>query len=350
MLSPFDSMRGRGILLLLCAAGLPLVAAAQTTPQEVFEVSATKYLLGTQIDFKAMCAEVVACKKAFYAGFQEMERIMALLGSHKPESEISKINRHSGLKPVKVSYETFSIVKRAVAYSAEFHGAFDVTIGPVTELWGFNSDREVTIPRQDTLQMLLPLVNYRQVVLSETDTTVFLTRRGMRLDLGGIAKGYAIDRAAAVLKNHGLSHFLINAGGDIYACGYKWQDEPWLLGIQHPRKPQELLATFEVHDMAVATSGDYERYRIIDGKRYHHILNPATGFPSRMCESVSVFARSAEEADALATCLFVLGYEKAPDILPGKRVQTVIVDGSGGLHIDPSVKADYRLTVVDQTP
>jgi len=326
-------------------AALPLFA--QKKADQLYEVSATKYMLGTQIDLKAMHPDILGCKKAFYDAYQEIARIEALLSSHIASSEVTKINKMAGVKPVKVSYETFAIISRSVQYSKKFKGIFDASIGPVTTLWGFSDDKkDITLPKRSVLEADLKLVDYRRVALSKADTTVFLERKGMRLDLGGIAKGYAIDRAAYILKNKGIQHFLINAGGDIYACGYKYGEKKWLVGIQHPRRQADLLATFEVHDMAVATSGDYERYKIIDGKRYHHIIDPRTGFPATLDQSVTVFANSAEEADAWATYLFIIGYENEQKSALKPELGTVFVDASGNVEYDHSLEDAFNLRFV----
>ncbi|MFQ5708818.1 MAG: FAD:protein FMN transferase [bacterium] len=331
------------LVLLLVSGGL----TAQTREGQLYEVSGTKYLLGTQIELKAMHPRVLECKKAFYDGFQEIARIENLLSSHKKSSEIAAINRQAGIAPVKVSDETFAIIKRSIAYSAKFGGMFDVSIGPITELWGFNSDKKIAIPDKTTLNSLLDLVGYENVQMDAQETTVLLPKNGMRLDLGGIAKGYAIDRCAKILKQEGVRHFLVNAGGDIYASGYKFGHEKWLVGVQHPRKPQELLATFEINDYAVATSGDYERYAIINGQRYHHIINPKTGFPSKQCQSVTVFAASAEQADAWATYLFVIGWRRHRSRSNADTIESLIVDGSGNVHYDPALERTYKLALVD---
>lgn len=326
-----------------CTNGDLLAQSAADSLQPRFEISATKYMLGTQIDFKAMCAEVLAGKLAFFKAFEEISRIENLLSSHKKGSDITNINQHAGVRAVKVSPETLAIIQRAVAYSKEFSGVFDVSIGPITELWGFNSDREVTLPESTQVSKLLPLVNYENIHIDAADTTIFLSQKGMRLDLGGIAKGYAIDRAAAVLKKNGLSRFLINAGGDIYASGYKTDRKKWVIGIQHPRKPQKLIATAEVHDRAVATSGDYERFTIIDGKRYCHIMNPDTGYPADRCQSVTVFAQTAEEADACATFLFVVGKDRQQSTCHGHPIESVIVDAGGTMVAEAGVRNAYAL-------
>ncbi len=332
------------VLLLVWLVSPSLASGRKDAP--VFEVSATKFLLGTKVDITVLHSEVRGAQAACYAAFKEMERVESVLSAHKPDSEISRINSAAGRHPVKVSAETFAILARAVSYSSRLEGRFDVTIGPVSELWGFNGDRDVALPQPERLQALLKLVDFRNLTLSEADSTAYLRVKGMRLDLGGIAKGYAIDRAATVLRAHGLQDFLINAGGDIYASGTKPEGQKWRVGVQHPRRPRALLATLEVSDMAVATSGDYERFVEIDGVRYHHILDPETGYPATQCQSVTVFAPTAEEADVWATYCFIVGFEAYQHGPHRSTHPALFVNASGRVRFTPELKKLYRLRLL----
>lgn len=308
-----------------------------------FEVSATKFLLGAKVDILARHASIGEARKACYFAFREIERIENLLSAHLESSEITKINRNSGRAPVKVSRETFVLLQRGMDYSQRFRGLFDLTIGPLTALWGFNSEREIAIPDLDRLVAARNLVDFCKIQLSEQDTTVLLVEKGMALDLGGMAKGYAIDRAAAVLKENGVDHFLINAGGDIYAAGRKSIERNWLVGVKHPRQQNALFAKMALQDLAIATSGDYERYAMIDGKRYHHLLDPVSGFPANKCQSVTVLAQTAEEADVWATYLFILGYEQRRKRFESTSVRAIIVDAKGEVHYDATLWKNYGL-------
>jgi thiamine biosynthesis lipoprotein len=240
-----------------------------------------------------------------------MARVESVLSAHNANSEVSKINQAAGVHPVVVSDETFEIVKRAKAYSQRLDGLFDVSIGPVSMLWGFSGEGEVVLPDSKVLDQQRFLVDYQTVVLDSAKTTVYLTHRSGMIDLGAIAKGYAIDRGVAVLKDQGIRHFLLNAGGDIYVSGQKDEHTEWRVGVKHPRKLQDLIARFHLKDYAVATSGDYERFKMIDGKRYHHILDPRTGYPGMLSQSATVLAPTAEAADVLATYLFLVGADEA---------------------------------------
>lgn len=293
----------KALFLVLCLAFSLLRA-------QDFEVNASKYLLGTLVEAKILTGEIEKGRTALYHAFREIERIEALLSSYKDSSEISGINRSSGISPVKVSFETYSILKRSVEYHSLSHGKFDVTIGAVSLLWGFSSEtpRE-TPPSTAAIDSALKLTGINDLILNPADTTVFLARSGMKIDLGGVAKGYAIDRAAASLDSSGIKSFLINAGGDIFVRGEKPDGNKWVVGVKNAYPDEklrhELIARFDLQNMSIATSGDYERYFDYMGRRYHHIIDPATGYPGEKVRSVSIIAETAEMADVLATWGFL---------------------------------------------
>ena len=315
------------------------------TDTTMYKLSVMKYLMGTTVETTARSTDVNHCKEALLAAYKEMQRVENLLSCEKDSSEISVINRAAGLQPVKVSYETFEMIKRSKAYCKKYHGVFDVTIGPLSNLWGFSEDKEIVLPLDSTIKKLKKLVNYNDMIINEKDTTVFLNKKGMSIDLGGIAKGYAIDRGCAVLKEMGITNFILNAGGDIYVSGTKDKNTLWKLGIKHPRNTNDLIAEFNLKDYAVATSGDYERFKIINGVRYHHILNPATGYPGRLSESSTILAPTAEEADATATYIFLLGWKKT---LSDKELNypLLIVSSDGSVHYNKIFEKKYNLELV----
>ena len=277
----------------------------------LYEISVSKFLMGTFVETTARHSDINACRKALFLAYREMERVEGLLSFHNPESDVSRINRQAGIQPVHVRAETFDIIDRAKRHAGDLDGLFDVSIGALSERWGFNHDRETTLPAPEEIAKLRSLVDFQQIILDPSDTTVFLRSTGMKIDLGGIAKGYAIDRGVTVLKANGIRHFFLNAGGDIHVSGTREAGTPWRVGIRHPRNPDDLIASFDLRDYAVATSGDYERFKVFNGKRYHHILDPRTGYPGTRCQSVTVLARTAEEADVLATYLFLEGAPSA---------------------------------------
>ncbi len=313
----------------------------------MYSVSVTKYLMGTTVETTAHSSDVNECKAALAAAYEEMQRVENVMSCQKDSSEISAINRSAGIHPVKVSYETVEMMKRAKAYCKKYNGVFDVTIGPLSDLWGFSEEKEIVLPPDKTIKKLDKLVDYRDIEIDEQDSTVFLKKKGMSIDLGGIAKGYAIDRGSAVLKNMGITNFILNAGGDLFVSGKKDGKTEWRVGIKHPRRTNDLAGAFDLKDYAVATSGDYERFKIINGKRYHHILNPATGYPGTLSESSTILAPTAEEADATATYVFLLGWKKT---LSDKSLDypCLIIASDGSIHYNQVFKENYNLKVGDK--
>ena len=296
------------LIILFNAVGQ--IKAADST-QVDYEVKVSKILMGTVVETTARYPDVVQCKEALLQAYREMERVENLLSYQKSESEIAKINAAAGKSPVHVSAETFDILQRAIGYAKKLNSLFDVTIGAVSSLWGFSSPEGGHLPDEAEISRKLTKVNFNDLILNADDTTAFLKRDGMMIDLGGIAKGYAIDRGSAVLNKNGITNFILNAGGDMFVSGQKDDDTPWKVGVKDPRNSQDLIARFDLKDYAVATSGDYERFIIVDGKRYCHIFDPRTGFPGDLSQSSTTFAATAEEADVLATYLFLIGAQQA---------------------------------------
>ncbi|HBB40503.1 MAG: thiamine biosynthesis protein ApbE [Nitrospirae bacterium CG18_big_fil_WC_8_21_14_2_50_70_55] len=243
-----------------------------------------------------------------FALFDQVEREMS---SFRDDSTVSAIG-HAAPAWVAISPDLAAVLREALRVAALSGGGFDPTIGAVTRLWGFGEEGGHR-PETQALQAALATVGYPHLALEQGRARLVYPKSG--LDLGGIAKGYAVDRAAELLARAGVGGAIVNAGGDIRVLGHRPDGHPWHIGIQHPRDPEKLFTTLEVTDTAVVTSGDYERYFIEDGVRYHHILDPATGEPARACQSVTVVTKSAMTGDALATAAFVLGPERGLALL-----------------------------------
>jgi len=309
----------------------PHHSRAQVLDERVFRQS--RMIMGTSVEITVSQTDSQRAEEATAAAFREVQRMDRLMSHYRQGSEVSQITRHAGEKETAVSPETLEVIERALYFSRLSGGAFDITIGPVFRLWNF---REGKIPEEKSLQENLKKVDYRKIKVDRIKSSVYLEGRGMELDLGAIAKGYAVDRAAAVLRQAGVENFLVSAGGDLTVSGAKGKGMPWSIGIRHPRLPSELLAQLRPVQAAVATSGDYEKFFLKGGERYHHILTPATGLPARECQSVTIMAPSAMDADALATSIFVLGpkegfalLERLPD------VHAIIVDRRGSVLLSP---------------
>ena len=290
--------------------------------------------MGSEVRLTASVSSEHDALRAFEKVFDEFDRLDRLLSVWHAESDVSRINGEAARAPVQVSAETFEVLRTAKQVGEWTGGKFDVTFGALSGLWKFDHDQDNRIPRRDQVRARLPDIDFRAIELNVNSGTVFLPRTGMRLHLGGIGKGYAVDRAASILRAAGINDFLIQAGGDLYASGAR-SDRPWRAAIRDPRGPVDrFFAAMNLRDETFSTSGDYERYFIRDGRRYHHILDPDTGEPAAGCRSVTIVARQAMLADALSTGVFVLGpqagmalIEKLPD------VEGVIVTDSNAVMV-----------------
>lgn len=296
-------------LILLCLFISVNILSGQTDEIK-FEMSADKYLMGTEFTITAVHTSIDSAKKAMYYALKEVERIEKVTSNYKDSTEISFVNQNAFLKPVKLSPELFGLIERSLEYSKMYDGYFDITVGPLTNYWGFNSDHPIEdLPDSARIKELLGFVDYKFIKLNYTDSTITFSGKGTEIDLGGIAKGYALDRAAEVLRKNGVNDFLINGGGDIFASGRKANGQKWVVGIKDPRNNERLLNVFEVENTGVCTSGDYERFKIINGVRYHHIFDPKTGFPSHTSQSATVICGNCEKGVVLSKILFILGPE-----------------------------------------
>lgn len=307
--------------------------------------SRAESIMGTNVIISILDSEAnkTTIMRAVDEAFKEVRRIDKLMSNYKENSEVNKINRLKAGEEIEVSAETMEVLTRSQEISRISNGAFDITVLPLMEMWGFygDSDRE-GMPTDNETKETLRHVGYAKITLGK-DNRVIKSEDGVKIDLGGIAKGYAIDKAAQRLKSYGIKSAMIEAGGDFLCLGRKPDRVDWKMAIQHPRDKNKVLAVLEVADCAVATSGDYENYDIINGKRYSHIVDPRTGFPKGdIPASVTVAAKDAATADGLATAVFVLGPEegmKLVEILPD--VEAVIISDEGG-NIKSSVSSGLK--------
>lgn len=277
-------------------------------------------------------------EKAIDKAFLEIEKLEKLSNFFSPDSEITRINKSAGISEVKVSSDILDLLNKALYVSENTGGAFDVTIGPLISLYDFHENIH---PEQSAIKKNIALVNYKGLLIDRDKSTVFLRKNGMLVDPGGIAKGYAADRVVDVLKQNGISSGIVAVAGDIKTFGHKPDGRPWKIGIRHPRAKDgedDIMATIELSDMAISTSGDYERFFVSEGIRYHHLLSPKTGHPVRECRSVTVITKEGASADAFATGVFVLGPEEGMKVLKKMRFEGVIVDSGGNLHTTPGIR------------
>lgn len=262
------------------------------------------------------------------ATFIEIDR---LTNRFQAESDIAAVNRNAGTAPVVVKDDVYRIVATALNWSEQTGGAFNILIGAAMDLWGFGS-KQPRVPETGELAAILPLTDYHQVQMDDAKSTVFLPRQGMVIDLGGIAKGYATDKAVSVLRELGIRDALINAGGNVYALGNRADGTTWKVGIQDPRNPQGIKAVLQAGDAALVSSGDYQRYFEVAGIRYHHILDPATGSPARASAGTTIIMDSATVADVLSTALFVMGPARGiafAEQLPQVKAALILTEDGG---------------------
>jgi thiamine biosynthesis lipoprotein len=263
--------------------------------------------MGSALRLTVWTADHAAAGPAFDAAIAEFERLDAVLSVWKPGSDVVRLNDAAGREPVTVSADTRAVLAAAAEAHRHTGGKFDVTFGALADIWRFDHDQDDRRPTEDEIRGRLPLIDQRAVLIDRPPGTAFIARPGVRIHLGGIGKGYAVDRAAAILRDRGFEDFMIQSGGDLYAAGLR-DGRPWRLGIQDPRgAPDEPFATIDLSGQTLSTSGDYERFFISDGVRYHHLLDPQTGQPARGCRSVSIVAASALAADWLSTGVFIMG-------------------------------------------
>jgi len=293
--------------------------------------------MGTLVTMSVVSDRETLATAAMDRAFQVLQDIENQASKRIPTSLTSKINRAAGFGDVPVSPDFWEIIKKAIKYSKLTHGAFDITIGAVTDLYHFE-DGEGTIPDPEAIRQRLPLVDYRNIHLDEEHQAVGLTKIGAMIDLGGIAKGFGVNQAVNSLKTDGISAGVVNAGGDIRVFGYKPGHKLWNIGIQHPRQSDKVIVSLEITDKSIVTSGDYERFFMKDNIRYHHILDPKTGYPARGCQSVTIVSETA--TDAMSAGVFVLGPEKGMALiesLPG--IEGLIIDREGKALVSSGLRS-----------
>jgi len=286
---------------------------------------------------------VVACgqQQADYvidAGIKEIQRIEALLTTFSDSSETNIINANAGIKPVHVSRETFNLINRSIKISDLTQGAFDITYGSIDKkLWNF--DKEMTeLPDEQTAKKMARLINYRNIVLDEENCTVFLKEKGMRIGFGGIGKGLAAERAKQVMKLHGAESGVVNASGDLTTWGLQPDGKQWTIAIADPNNAHLAFSYMEISNMAVATSGNYEKFVIIGGKKYSHTINPRTGLPISGIKSVTIITTNAELADAMATPVAIMGINAGLDMINQiKNIEAIIIDDDDRLYTSKNI-------------
>ena len=293
-------------------------------------------IMGTAIGVELWAGDAPSGRAAIDAVMAEMHRIDRAMSPHKADSELSRINAQAGTRAVELSNEMAALIGRALEFSALSGGAFDISYAAVGQLYDY---RNGVKPSDAQVATARAAVGYRGLILDRAARTLRFTRPGMRIDLGGFAKGHAVDNAAKLLRARGIAHANVSAGGDSRLVGDR-RGRPWSIGIRDPRRAEAVVAVLPLEDVSISTSGDYERYFEADGDRHHHLIDPATGRSPRGLQSVTVLADDGLSSEALSKAVFVLGLERGMALvesLPG--VDAVAIDAAGALHYSKGLLA-----------
>ena len=333
--------------VLIAATGCMQAASCSrvsTTARNAHLVERSRLAMGSALRLSAWSNDEPGALAAFDDVFREFNRLEQLMSTWIRDSDVQRANQMAGVQPVQVSADVRDALKTARQISEWTDGKFDVTFGVLSGLWKFDHDQDNVVPDMREVQRRLPLIDYRAIQIDDVAGTVFLPRKGMAIHLGGIGKGYAIDRGVDILRTRGVRDFMMQDGGDIYVAGLK-DGRPWRLGIQDPRgAAHHIFAELDLSDGTFSTSGDYERFFMKDGRRYHHILDPATGEPAGGARSVTIVTNLAVIADGLSTGVFVLGPEKGMALIEKlPDVEGVIVSDTNEALISSGLNGRVRI-------
>lgn len=295
-------------------------------------------LMGNRFEISVVTEDKVFAEKCIDAAVEEIRQMEALLSTYKEDSQTNLINRNAGMAPVKVDAVIFQLIQRSIKLSQITQGAFDLTYGSIdANLWNFNKEM-TSLPSAETARKLVRLINYRNILLDEKNGTVLLKEKGMRIGFGGIGKGCAADRAKLVLQQMGVESGIVNAAGDIITWGHQPNGQPWTIGIANPAAANEVFASVNITNKAIATSGNYEKFVWIGGKKYSHTIDPKTGLPVTGINSVTVISPMAEIADAMATPVMVMGIAVGLDLINQiKGLGCIIVDDNDKVYTSSNI-------------
>ncbi|HEY0856686.1 MAG TPA: FAD:protein FMN transferase [Albitalea sp.] len=336
-LPPALANSGRRRLALGTALGACLVAwpLAHATRREPARLRESRPLMGTRVEIAALSADPVLLRSAVDAAFARMAELTAVMSHFEPLSRVSAINLAAGLQPVVVPPELMQVLRMAESISRRSEGAFDITIGTLGR-WHFDP-AQPQIPSPGYISSHLPDVDFNKLALDTRAGTAYLAKRGMRIDLGGIAKLYILQAGMDTLRTFGVEDVLINGGGDVLAASGPHQ-RPWRVGIRDPHRPQRLLASLDIRRGFVASSGDYERYFVRDGRRYHHVLDPRTGYPTQGPNGVTLVGESLDSVNGVGTAAMVLETRAGRELIRRSGVQALIAGRDRSLWVTPSLQ------------
>jgi len=291
--------------------------------------------MGTEVSVYVWHDDLETAQEAVSAVFVEVARIDNLMSTYIEDSEMSRINREAASGPVEVGDELFTLILRALDISLLTRGAFDITYDSVGQHYDFREGRR---PDEDTILEELPRLNYRLVEINRDDSTIRFMQEGVRVNLGGIAKGYTVERGVDVLRQYGVAHARVTAGGDSRLLGDR-RGQPWMVGVQNPRDKDQVVVTLPLENEAISTSGDYERFFEEDGERYHHIIEPSTGQPAGEVRSTTIIGPDAVLTDALSTAVFVMGVDQGLRLIATlPDYEGIVIDAEGQMFYSDGLR------------
>lgn len=295
-------------------------------------------LMGNRFELTVVSDNEHWANERIDAGVAEIQRIEKLLTTFSDDSETNLVNQNAGVQPVAVSPETFSLIKRSLRISEITQGSFDITYGSIDKrLWNFDQSM-TSLPDKETAKNMVRLINFRNVILDDENYTVFLKEKGMRIGFGGIGKGYAAERAKQVMQGQGVKSGVVNASGDLTAWGVQPDGKPWTVGIANPDLSHDVFSYINITGLAVATSGNYEKFVTINGRKYSHTINPRTGLPVTGIKSVTIITTNAEIADAMATPVMIMGIDAGLDMINQiKDIEAVIIDDYNRMYTSKNI-------------
>ncbi len=298
--------------------------------------------MGNHFEISLVAEEEELANEWIQQGFNHIKEIEYLLTTYSETSDLYRINAAAGIEPVMVQKETFDIIERSLQISALTQGAFDISYGSVDKrLWNFDIHQN-ELPDPETAKKMVRLINYRNILLDKAAKTVMLKEKGMRIGLGGIGKGYAAEKTRQYLKTLGATAGIVNASGDLTTWGYQPDGKPWTIGIADPNNASSIFSYLEVSDMAVATSGNYEKFIWVNGRKYSHTINPKTGLPITGIKSVTILTPNAELADALTTPIAIMGIEAGLHLINQlHQVEAIIIDDDDRVYLSKQIELNH---------
>jgi len=326
------------ILLLLLGSNL----FAQSSSELIARKRVLK-LMGTRFEITALAEDIKLADIGIEAGIKEVQRIEKLISSWDEHSQTSAINRNAGEHPVKVDKELYDLVARSLRISALTNGAFDISFASVGKLWKFDGSMQEP-PSEQVIAESIMRINYKNIILNPQDTTVFLKEKGVKIGFGGIGKGYAAEQAKSVMQAMGINNGVVSAAGDLTTWGKRQDGNVWDVAIAKPDKSRQILAWLEANETSVVTSGNYEKFFIHEGRRYAHIIDPRTGYPTTGLKSATIICTNAELADALATTMFVMGKTEGLALINQlKGIECLLITDDDQLISSNNLNINYQV-------